>query len=190
MKTPSAAATPTPQITVGTPESTTVPSSESKVVRSLTNNCGLLGSRELASFFPSAEVVVPTPQVSQVKRTVFSTESVSAREVSCVYLVFYHPGKKDQVLLQVTYWVDLPDQITSSVWSQVWADAASKATQAVAGVGDQAFFEDGRLSFKKGSVYVTVEAVDTQINTQTPAGENQQRQQEKKIALDALDRWP
>lgn len=172
------------------PDSTAVPSPESTLVHSLTNNCELLGSRELASFFPSAEVVLPTPQVSQVEHTIFSTESVSTREVSCVYLVFYHPGKKDQVLLQVTYWLDLPDQTTAGAWSKVWADAASKATQSMAGIGDQAFFEDGRLSFKKGSIYVTVEAIDTQLSTQTPAGQIQQLEQEKKIALDALDRWP
>jgi hypothetical protein len=191
-ETPTPATTPTPQITLAPtePPSAPLPSPNSTVVYQLSNNCELLGSRELASFFSSAEVVPPTPQVSQVNHVVFSTERVSAREVSCTYYVFYHPGKKDQVLLQVTYWVDLPDQTTASVWTQVWADAASKATQSVSGIGDQAFYTNGRLSFKKGSIYVTVEVIDTELNTQTPAGENQRLDMEKRIALDALNRLP
>jgi hypothetical protein len=185
-------ATPTPQITLAPEESPSapLPSPNSTVVHQLSNNCELLGSRELASFFSSAEVVLPTPQVSQVNHVIFSTESVSAREISCIYYVFYHPGKKDQVLLQVTYWVDLPDGTTTSAWSQVWADAESKATLAVSGIGDQAFYTSERLSFKRGSIYITIEVIDTQLSTQTQAGENQRSDMEKRIALDALKRLP
>ena len=191
-RTPTPAATPTPETTLAPTEPPPLPLSlpNSTVVYQLSNNCELLGSRELASFFPSAEVVMPTPQVNQVNHVVFSTESVSAREVSCIYYVFYHPGKKDQVLLQVTYWVDLPDQATTSAWSQVWVDAASKASHPVSGIGDQAFYTNGRLSFKKGSIYVTVETIETQPSTQTPVSKNQRLDMEKQIALDALDRWP
>ncbi len=73
-------------------------------------------------------------------------------------------------MLQVTYWVDAPDQATSSAWTQVWADARLKAAQAVSGVGEGAFDDHGRLTFKMGGSYVTIEAVGTSLNTDTPAG--------------------
>jgi hypothetical protein len=191
-ETPTPVATPTPEITLAPTEPPPLPlaSPNSTVVHQLSNNCDLLGSRELASFFSSAEVVLPTPQVTQVKHVVFSAERVPAREISCIYYVFYHPGKKDQVLLQVTYWVDLPDGTTTSAWPQVWGDAASKATQSVSGLGDQAFYMNGRLSFKKGSIYVTVETIETQPGPQATVTANQRLDMEKRIALDALKRLP
>jgi hypothetical protein len=171
-------------------EATPIPSPSPEVTQmtELTNNCDLLDSHELAGFFSTAEVVLPTPQVSQVSQPVFSNQTVPATEVSCVFYVFHNPGSKDMVLLQVTYWLDLPDQASSSAWSQVWTDASSQAAQSVHGIGEAAFYQDGRLSFKQGNLYVTVETIGTQVSTQTPAGVQQQLDTEKKIALDMLSR--
>jgi hypothetical protein len=189
-KTPTQTSIPTTQVATNLAEATPVPSPSPKSTQNaeLTNNCDLLDSRELASFFSSAEVVLPTPQVNQVERPVFSTESAPATEVSCVFYVFHNPGSKDMVLLQVSYWLDLPDQATPRVWSQVWTDASSQSAQAVSGIGEAAFYQDGRLSFKEGKLYVTVEAIGTQVSTETPAGVQQQLDIEKKVALDMLNR--
>jgi hypothetical protein len=188
-KTPATAA-PTSQATLGPSQATLVPSPkpEGTATYRLMNSCDLLNSRDVASLFSSAEVEGPKHQVSQVNHLVFSTATISATESSCVYYVFHEPGSKDMELLQVTYWVDIPGQATPSVWAQVWVDAGSKAAQAVSGIGDGAFYNDGRLTFKKGSLYVTIEIVGTNLNTDTSAGVNQQIKMEKQIALDALSR--
>jgi hypothetical protein len=189
-KTPAAAATPINQATVGPSEATLVPSPQPEATTNyrLMNSCNLLTSRDVASLFSSAEVEGPKHQVNQVSHLVFSTETISATESSCIYYVFHEPGSKNMELLQVTYWVDIPEQAAPSAWAQVWVDARSKAVQTVSGIGDSAFYNDGRLTFKKGSLYVTIEIVGTNLNTDTSAGVNQQIEMEKRIALDALSR--
>jgi hypothetical protein len=188
--TPATVATPTNQATVSPSQATLVPSPKPEGTASyhLMNSCDLLNSRDVASLFSSAEVEGPRHQVSQVNHLVFSTATISATESSCVYYVFHEPGSKDMELLQITYWVDIPDQAAPSAWAQVWVDARSKAARAVSGIGDGAFYHDGRLTFKKGSLYVTIEIVGTNLNTDTSAGVNQQIEMEKRIALDALSR--
>jgi hypothetical protein len=189
-KTPATAAAPTNQAAVGPSQATLVPSPTPEGTASyrLMNSCDLLNSRDVASLFSSAEVEGPRHRVSQVNHLVFSKATISATESSCVYYVFHEPGSKDMELLQVTYWVDIPDQAAPSAWAQVWVDARAKAAQAVSGIGDGAFYHDGRLTFKKGSLYVTIEIVDTNLNTDTSAGANQQIEMEKRIALDTLSR--
>jgi hypothetical protein len=189
-KTPTPAATPTNPATVGPSEAPLVPSPQPEGTMSyrLMNSCNLLSSRDLASLFSSAEVEEPKHQVRQVNHLVFSTATISATESSCVYYVFHKPGSKDMEMLQVTYWVDIPDQAAPSAWAQVWVDARSKAGQAVSGIGDDAFYNDGRLTFKKDSLYVAIEIVGTNLNTDTSAGVNQQIEMEKRMALDALSR--
>jgi hypothetical protein len=123
-----------------------------------------------------------------VNHTIFSTETVSATESSCVYYVFHRPGKKDEKFLQATYWVDIPDQAMSSGWAQVWADAEARAAQTVPGVGGGAFYDNGLLTFESSGIYVTIGIVDTDLNTDTSAGVNQQIEMEKQIALDAQGR--
>jgi len=176
----------TPSPVEATPSPTASP--ESTQETELTNNCDLLDSHELAGFFSSAEVVLPTPQVSQVSQPIFSKQRVPATEVSCVFYVFHKPGSKDMLLLQVTYWLDLPDQAAPNVWSQVWTDASSQSAQTISGIGEAAFYQDGRLSFKQGHLYVTVEAIGAQVSTETPAGVQQQLDTEQHIALDMLSR--
>ena len=184
------AATSIPQATMGPVEPTLAPSppSEGATNYRLTNNCSLLNSRDIASFYSSAEVMAPVHKVSQVNHVVFSTESISATESSCIDYAFHKPGSKDMELLQVTYWVDIPGQATSSAWAKVWTDARLKATQAVPNIGEDAFYHNGRLTFKEGDVYVTLEAVGTNLNTDTQAGVTQQIEIEKQLALDASSR--
>lgn len=91
-------------------------------------------------------------------------------------------------MLQVNYWVDTPNQATPAAWAQVWADASSQAAQPVSGIGDGAFYENGKMSFKKGDIYMTIEVIGTgnSLDTTTSAGVEQQIKIEKQIAQDAL----
>jgi hypothetical protein len=154
----------------------------------LTSGCKLIDSRDLAELFSTAEMIGPVHTVGQVNHTIFSTEASSATESSCVYNVFHRPGKQDEKFLQVTYWVDIPDQATPNAWAQVGADAKAKAAQTVPGIGDGAFYENGLLTFESGAIYVTIGIVDTDLNTNASAGVNQQIEIEKQIALDAQGR--
>jgi hypothetical protein len=154
-----APATAAPQPSPTMPGATTQPSEppvtsglSPDLTARLTNTCGLLNSNDLASILVTGEL---------------ETENVPATEVNCVYYEFHNPGKKDQELLQVTYWLDLPGQgVSGAAWRKVWTDATQKGQQ-VSGIGDQAFVSsDGELSFKQGSLYFTLEIVDTSRSAQ------------------------
>jgi hypothetical protein len=188
-RTPAPAATPTLQATV-LPEPTVVssPKPVATTVDRLTNTCNLLDSRDVASLFSSAEVEGPLHKVDQVNHLIFSTETISATESSCVYYVFHRPGKKDEQFLQITYWVDVPAQATSRAWARVGADATAKAAQTVSGVGGGTFYDNSLLTFENGGAYVTIGIVDTNLNLDTNAGVQQEIAMEKQIALDAQSR--
>jgi len=132
--------------------------------------------------------MLPTPQVSQVNHVIFSTQNVSANEISCIYYVFYLPGSANGEVLQVNYWVDTPNQATPAAWAQIWTDASSQAAQSISGIGDSAFYENGKMTFKKGDIYMTIEVVGTSnsLDTKTSAGVEQQIKIEKQIAQAAL----
>ena len=184
--TPKPALTATPAPTEPTPTSTLSPTST--VPASLTQDCSLLNSQDLASFYSSAEVVLPTPKVSAVNQVAFSSQKVSANEVACTYYVFHLPGSKDMQMMQVDYWLDTPDQATSSAWTQVWTEAESQASQSITGIGDGAFYQNGKLTFKKGEIYVTIDVSDTSnsLSTNTQKGTDQRIKVEKEIAADML----
>jgi hypothetical protein len=186
--TPTLSAVATQQAGAGEAAKTPSPAPAEATNPLLLDRCNLLDSRDLASLFSSAEVVLPQPKTSQVDHVIFSSEKTPASETSCTYYVFHRPGKADSEMLQVTYWIDIPDQAIESGWTQVWTDAHSKGSQPVSGLESGAFFENGRLTFKKGSTYVTVEAISTYLNTGTNTGAEQQIQIEKQIAQDALNR--
>jgi len=189
-RTPTPTATPSNQATV-LPEPTVVPSPlppQGTTVDQLTSKCSLLDSRDLAELFSTAEKIGPVHTVGPANHTIFSTKTISATESSCVYYVYHRPGKKDEKFLQVTYWVDVPDQASSSSWAQVGADARAKAAQTVSGIGGGAFYHNGMLTFDNGNIYVTIGIVDTDLNTATRAGVNQQIAIEKQLALDAQSR--
>lgn len=187
--------TSTPVSTPITSKSATVtpvpkPAPTESRVNILTRSCSLLNSRDLASFFPShTEVVLPKPEISQVDHPVFSTGNAPGTETSCVYYAFHLPGSNEEIVLQVNTWVDVPSpSISGTTWMQDWENAKSSADQAVAGVGDDAFFKDGRMSLKKGDVYLTVEAMETDFNLGTPSTLKKQFTLEKQIALAMLGR--
>jgi hypothetical protein len=156
----------------------------------LTDSCYLLNSRDLASFFTShTEVILPAPQINQVRHPVFSPRSAAGTETSCVYYTYHLPGSNAEVVLQVTYWIDVPSPATSGdAWVQAWDQAKSEADQLISGIGDAAFVKDGRLTFRVSDVYVTVEATETDLDLKTPAGLNKQLTIEKQLALDMLSR--
>ncbi len=180
-RTPIAAATPTPV----SPSAEASPS-PGPTVSPLTSECTLLDSHDVASLFSTAEVEGPTHQVGEVNHLIFSSEAVSATEASCIYYAFHNPGSKDMQLLQVTYWVDVAGRTPAATWDEVWTAARANAAQPVSGVGDDAFYNDGRLSFKKGIVYVTIEITSAGQNINVVPGSAQQLEMEKQIALDAL----
>jgi len=133
----------------------------------LTNTCDLLSSHDLAKILVTGELEREPVQTNQVDHPLFSAENVPATEVTCVYYEFHNPGKKNQELLQVTYWLDLPGQgASATAWQKAWMDAA-QAAQPVSGIGDQAFLSQyGELSFKQGSLYFTLQVVDTSRTAQ------------------------
>jgi hypothetical protein len=148
----------------------------------LTNSCGLLNSHDLASLLQTAEVTHTPPQVRSVKQPIFSLDSASARELSCVFYAFHQPGKKTGFMLQVNYWVDLPDSTGRARLSKAWADTQIQAAQPVYGIGDAGIWRNGRLTFKQGEVYVTVETIRTDQDAHTPDGAKLQLETEKQVA--------
>lgn len=185
---PFAAASGTP----GKPTATlmTKPAPTESQVNLLTKSCALLNSRDLASFFPShTEVVLPKPEINQVDHPIFSTGNASGTETSCVYYAFHLPGSSKEIVLQANSWIDVPSPtVAASAWMQDWSGAKSKADQALSGVGDDAFYKDGRLSVKQGDVYITVEVTETDLDLNTTAGIIKQSAMEKQVALDILER--
>jgi predicted small lipoprotein YifL len=161
--------------------SSSLPPVDPAVAAQLTNTCGLLNSQDLATILVTGELVKEPVQVSQVGHPIFTTQPAPADEVTCVFYEFHNPGKSTQELLQVTYWVDMPGQEASAAaWGLAWSQAA-QAGQAVTGAGDQAFFDsNGRLTFRQGDLYFTVEIVDT---SRTP---EQRSQIAKQVAADML----
>ena len=190
--TPAPTATPSNQAIV-LPESTVTPSPQpphGTAADQLTSQCTLLDSQDLSGLFTPAtsEKIGPMHTVGPVNHTIFSPETISATESSCVYYVYHRPGKADEKFLQVTYWVDAPDQATPRAWAQLGADARAKAAQTVSSIGGNAFYENGMLTFENGNNYVTIGIIDTELNTATPAGVNQQIAMEKQLALDVQSR--
>ena len=181
-------ATPSNQATV-LPEPTVVPSPlpQATTVDQLTSQCTLLDSQDFAGLFTpaTAEKIGPVHAVGPVNHTIFSPETISATESSCVYYVYHRPGKTDEKFLQVTYWVDVPDQATPVAWALVGADARTKAARTVSGIGGDAFYENGMLTFESGNIYVTIGIVNTDLNTATTAGASQLIAMEKQLALHA-----
>jgi hypothetical protein len=152
-----------------------------------TEDCALITQGDVSTAF-SAEVNQPIHASNPVDRVIFSPASTSADESHCVYLAFHLSGSAKGNFNQVTYWTDRPDRATPGEWAQVWTEAKSTAAQTVSGIGDGAFYKEGRLTFKKGSTCVTVEVVSTAWNPSTRAGANQQLEIEKRLALKALGR--
>ncbi len=155
--------------------------------RPLTQACNLVNQQDMGGFF-GAETSQPLYQSNHTNQVIFPAAPVSVNEYYCLYMSFHLPSSKNGAYYQVTYWVDTPDRATPSEWAQAWTEGESHATQSISGVGDGAFYSDGRLTFKKGTTYVTVEVISTKIDTSIAAGVSQQIDIEKKVALTALSR--
>ncbi len=181
-KGPSATATPStsPTLAPGNPTAQ-LPAPAGALAGTLSGQCNLLNSQDLSHFYSSAEVTRAAPQMEQVSHPAFSTASLAATEIACTFYVFHRPGHSDVQMLQVNYWVDVPSAADASAWAQ----AKAGTVQAVPGLGDGAFYANGRLTFKKGTVYVTIEALNVDTTT---AGNGQQIDIEKQVALDTLSR--
>ncbi len=149
------------------------------------SNCNLITPKDVADIF-AAEVNQPMHQSNQANQVIFPAQATSANESYCIYLAFHRSGSMNGAYYQVTYWTDTPDKATPQEWAQVWTTGEAKATQKISGIGDAAFYEGGRLTFKKGSTYVTIELISDRIDTKTAAGVNQQLDLEKQFALRAV----
>ncbi len=159
--------------------------SQSKIP--LTTACKLITTHDVAGFF-AAEVDQPLYEANVINQVIFSTQRVSANEAYCIYNAFHNPGAGAGTTYQLTYWVDTPAQATPEEWAKIWTDAKSKAARPISDIGDDAFYNQGKLTFKKGSTYVTVEVGSTRIDTATADGVNQQIDIEKTAAQKALSR--
>jgi hypothetical protein len=150
----------------------------------LSGQCNLLNSQDLGHFYASAEIIRATPQVSPTVHPVFSTTSIATTEVACTFYVFHRPGSKVERMLQVNYWVDVPASANANAQAQIWLQAKSLGAQTIPGIGDDAFYANGRLTFEKSPAYVTIEA----LTNDTSTGPAQQLDIEKQIAVDMLKR--
>jgi len=183
------AAAPT-QPAASTPEATTSPSTSGApapninpvLATRLSNTCDLLNSNDLAKILVTGELVKEPVQTTPVEHPIFSTANVPVTEVNCVYYEYHNPGKKDQELLQVTYWLDMPGQgVADSAWQNVWSEAV-KNGQPLSEIGTDAFTgSNGELTFKQDNFYFTLQIVDTSRTT----AQNAQIQQQ--IAKDMLN---
>ncbi len=91
-------------------------------------------------------------------------------------------------LVQITYWIDTPDPSAAGSWERAWERLKSSGGKEISGIGDAAYFNDGRLTFQKGTIYFTVEAIDNHLDMKTAAGVSQQLEIEKRMAQDMLGR--
>jgi hypothetical protein len=157
---------------------------------SLEDSCGLINSRDLAHLFNGhTETMLPKPQINQVVHPAFATGAAPGTETSCVYYTFHLPGSHAEVVLQVNYWLDVPTSSSAdSAWTRDWAVANAGAGQAMPRLADEAFYKNGRLSFKENDFYVTLQAIETDWNLESPGGSEKQLATERQIAIDMLAR--
>ncbi len=99
---------------------------------------------------------------------------------------FYLPGSHSEILLRVNYWLDAPDTDAGAVWMQAWSAASAQGAQPLPGIGDSAFSRNGRLSFRKQELFVTLTAVETDWNLGASSGRDKQLALEMKIAEDMI----
>ncbi len=186
---PLGTSTPAPLPTVATATPIGLSQSDPEnITRGRGTTCSLVTRSDMGGFF-SAEVVPPIYHANATNVLPFSNERVAADEYTCVYLAFHLSGSASGNSYQVTYWVDKRGQTPAGEWAQVWDDSKSHAEQVISGVGDDAFYKAGRLTFKKGDTDMTIEVLASKLDTSTPEGVAQQIDYEKKIALKALSRW-
>ncbi len=178
---------PTPRSPAPTPGGP-APTPGPDLVRRLTDGCDLLDSHDLATLLTTAEVQRGPHTAGQVDPLIFGGPGISATESSCLFYAYHKPSSATGELLQVQYWVDIPGQVTPAAWSEAWTSARPPAAQAVTGIGDDAFYDHGRLIFKKGSLYFTLQALDNRPSAGSSADQKRLMQIEEQLAKDMLSR--
>ncbi len=191
---PTATAAPSPQAALPTMQPTSEPATSEATpsaqvdTHRLLNTCNLVTAEDAGRLMSSAEVQLPTHQVGSVQHLVFSPEPIQAQESSCIYYAWHRANYKDFQMRQVTYWVDVPTGADQAAWEAAWDATRQQAARPIGGVGEQAFFKDGRLTFKQAGLYVTVEVVSVPMSTNAQEGLSQQIEMETHIAQAASRR--
>jgi hypothetical protein len=154
----------------------------------LITDCGLLDTYDMASLFTQAraETQLPKPQDSQVNHPIFSSDSAPGQEITCILYSFINPDVKAMRLLQINYWIDIPDPSKSSLWMQAWSQLISKSGKEIPGIGQAAYFDNGRLTMQQDGFYITIEAIGPAMNAVANAGSNPQLGVDKLVAQDML----
>ncbi len=176
--TPESAATNTPAATLPMDATQTA----------LIQYCTLLNGQDVASFFTRAEVQLPVHKDYPVDHPVFSSAPAPGRESSCIFYGFQNPDKKGMSLLQITYWIDLPNPGSTASWDQAWNQLKSSGGTQVTGIGDGAYLKNSRRTLKKGNLYITVEATGAALQNLSSLGSDPAAIVEEKIAQDILSR--
>lgn len=178
--TPARAATSTPA-SLGTSTAAASP---------LISHCTLLDSHDIAILFTGqrTEVMLPQQKNSQVDHPIFSSVKASGNENTCIFYGFINPDVKTMSLLQITYWIDVPDNSAIASWDRAWAGLKSASGSSVPGVGETAYFNNGRLTLKQRDIYITIEATGQALNALTPTVNDSKLDFEKQVALDILAR--
>jgi hypothetical protein len=168
-------AAPSPAATIATPSP-------------IIGSCGLLNSYDIASLFTQArtETQPPQPQESQVSHPIFSTVNAQGREITCAVYSFINPDVKDMRLLQINYWIDIPDPSASGLWEQAWTQLKSEGGKEIPGIGQAAYFDNGQLTLQQNGIYITIKVIGPAMNAVANAGSDPQLNVEKFVAQDML----
>jgi hypothetical protein len=191
--TPLAAVTPTQPTSTAIPPAMTSPPVASPAPTtpappaSITD-CALLNTYDMASLFTQdrTETQLPKPQSGQVSHPIFSTDNAPGREITCMLYSFINPDVKDMRLLQINYWIDIPDPSKRSLWTQAWSQLKSGGGKEIPGLGQAAYFANGRLTLQQGEFYITIEAIGPAMNAVANAGGDPQLNVELLVAQDML----
>jgi hypothetical protein len=184
------AATPTASQPILAASAAPPPAAATATTSAVIADCGLLSTHDMARLFTQnrTETQLPQPQENPVSHPVFSTVNAPGREITCILYSFINPDVKDMRLLQISYWVDIPDPAQGSLWAQAWAQLKSEGGKEIPGVGQAAYFENGRLTLQQGNVYITIEAIGPAMNAVASSGSNPQLVAEELVAQDMLDK--
>jgi hypothetical protein len=154
----------------------------------LIGHCALLNSYDIASLFTQArtESMHPKQQDNHVSHPIFSTVQAPGEENSCIIYSFINPDVKNMQLLQITYWVDIPDPSASSSWTQAWTQLKSEGGKDVPVTGNATYFYNNRLTLQQRNIYITIEVTGQAVNAIPTTGSNPQLSVEKLVAQDIL----
>jgi hypothetical protein len=172
--------------TTAAPSPAAVAATPSPIIAS----CGLLNSYDIASLFTQArtETQPSQPQESQVSHPIFSTAKAQGSEVTCAVYSFINPDVKDMRLLQINYWIDIPDPSASSSWEQAWTQLKSEGGKEISGIGQAAYFDNGQLTLQQNGIYITIKVIGPAMNAVANAGNDPQLNVEKFVAQDMLNK--